>query len=162
MKHILIFIIIILVMSSCEQRKSYTLHQQDEWEFDITKTRDSIFVKNTTYKTCYVDTFYKEKSGFYATWNKKILFATVDTDVYDTNSVLLRPINPIYRIRKVTDSLKDPILNQYSGCLYKTEIVSYKNIPDFGPKLLITYYYDRNYNIVGIIVPYSIVFVKGK
>ena len=53
------FVIFVFIMSACTVRKSYTLRQRDEWKFDVTKTKDSIFIKTTTNKSCYVDTFYK-------------------------------------------------------------------------------------------------------
>lgn len=161
MRHILLFFIFIQVMSACTQRKSYTLHQQCKWKIGVTQIRDSVFIKTTTDKTCFVDTFYKGKDGYYANWNKKLFFATVDTFIHAT-SFGADCIDTIYEIRKVTNPKKDPILRQYPDGLYKTEILSYNQEQcDSSVKLIIAYYYDNFFNIVGIIIPYSVVtFIK--
>lgn len=84
MRKILIFLILILIFAACNNRQSYTLQQQGEYKFDITRVKDTIFIKTTNYDGCVVDTFYKGKDGYYATWNKKLHFATVDTFIRDT------------------------------------------------------------------------------
>lgn len=157
---------IFLILAACNNHQTYTLQQQGEYKFDITRVKDSIFIKTMTDKGCMVDTFYKGKDGYYAIWCKKLIFATVDTLVLDTEPYAPFYTLPIHIIRKVTEPRKNPILLRYKEGLYKTEIVSYNEdyykplVADLLPELIIAYYYDRNYNIVGIKAPYIINFSK--
>lgn len=164
MKHIHIFICLIFIMYSCSSQQKYRLTQQSNWEYEITKKKDSIFIRTICDKYNVVDTFYKGKDGYYATWSKKVYFATKDTLVKDTFWGV-SPLYPIHKISKVTDERKDPILKQYNKELFKTEIVSYyqelyEPKVDLAPELINAYYYDKNFNIVGIITPYKVTFTK--
>lgn len=167
MRHIHIFLILVLIFAACENHQSYTLQLQNEYKFDITRTKDTIFIKTTNVDGCVVDTFYKGKDGYYATWCKKLYFATVDTFVRDTVFLALNHMYPIQRISKVRNPQRDPILRKYKGGpFYKTEIISYNQdlyeplVKDMPPELIMAYYYDSNYNIVSIIHPYAVAFCK--
>ena len=165
MRYIHIFVIFVLITSACTVRKSYTLRQRDEWKFDVTRTKDSIFIKTMADNSCYVDTFYKGANGYYASRSKKLFFATVDTFVCDTQKLASSKF-VIYEICKVTNSQRDPILQQYPDGLYKTSVLSYEicdsNVKDLAPRLIIAYYYDKNLDIVEMLVPSVITFTKNK
>lgn len=166
MRKILI-LILILIFAACDNRQSYTLHQQEDYKFDIIRVKDSIFIKTTNNEGCIVDTFYKGKNGYYATWSKKLYFATVDTFIRDTISIGYPHMYPIYRIKKVRNPEKNAILCKYKGgSFYKTEIISYNQdwykplVKDMPPELIMAYYYDCSYNIVSIVRPYAATFCK--